>query len=159
MKHLFILFALLLATTATANPAVRTISIAHPYGHPTAAPGIPGVGFLALTNTGQKADRLLTVSSPAAARVEIHQSRVVSGVMQMRALTQGVALPAGKTVSFAPGALHLMLFDLRAPLVAGEQVPMALTFEHAGTVMVQLQIEPREPPAASADEHHADHQH
>ena len=159
MKHLFILFALLLATTATANPAVRTISIAHPYGRPTAAPGVPGVGFLTLTNTGKKADRLLAVSSPLAGSVEIHQSKVENGVMKMRALTQGVVLPAGQSVVLSPGDLHLMLFELRAPLVVGDRVPLQLTFERAGQVMATLLVEPREPPADTAHEHHADHQH
>lgn len=161
MKPFFILLALLLAnaTAMAAEPAARTISIAHPYSHPTAAPGVPGVGFLTLSNTGKKADRLLTVSSPLAGSVEIHQSGVENGVMQMRAITQGVALPAGKTVSLEPGAMHLMLFDLKAPLAAGEQLPLLLTFERAGQLTTQLQVEPREPPAASAHEHHADHQH
>lgn len=156
MKSLFILLALLLAsaTTSAAEPAALPISIAHPYSYPTAAPGVPGVGFFTLTNTGKKADRLLAVSSSAADSVEIHQSRVENGVMQMRAITQGVALPAGKGVVFGSGALHLMLFDLHAPLVVGDQLPLALTFEHAGTVMVQLQVEPREQPAEDHSQHH-----
>lgn len=161
MKPLFVLLALLLAnTTATAaEPAARNISITQAYSYPTAAPGIPGVGFLTLTNTGKKADRLLAVSSPVADSVEIHQSRVENGVMQMRALTQGVELPAGQSVALSPGALHLMLFELSTPLAVGDQVPLRLTFERAGQVMATLQVQPRESPAAAEHEHHAGHQH
>lgn len=159
MKSIFILLALLLGNAAAADSAAPSISIAHPYSYPTAAPGVPGVGFLTLTNTGKKADLLLAASSPVAGGVEIHQSRVENGVMKMRALTQGLALPAGQSVALSPGALHLMLFELRTPLAIGDQVPLLLTFEQAGQMMVQLRVEPREPPADSVHEHHADHQH
>ena len=110
------------------------------------------------SSASRRGRRLRGNSSPVAGSVEIHQSGVENGVMQMRALNQGVALPAGKTVSFEPGAMHLMLFELHAPLVAGKQVPLLLTFKRAGQVLTQLQVEPREPPPASAHEHH-DHQH
>lgn len=163
MKSLFISLALALASASVpANAdvaAANSITIAHPYSHATAAPGVPGVGFFELTNTGKKADRLLSVTSPAAQSVEIHESKVVGGVMQMRALGKGVVLPAGKTVALAPGGMHLMLFDLKAPLVDGQQVPITLTFEHAGRVNSVLQVEPRELAPAEPGEDHSKHQH
>lgn len=157
MKHFLLPLALLLASTAAA--AADPITIGNAYSHPTAAPGVPGVGFFTLTNAGKKADRLLAASSPAAGSVEIHQSKVENGVMQMRAVTKGVALPVGKPVAFAPGGLHLMLFDLRAPLVAGEKVPVTLTFEHAGAVKTALQVQPRDSAPSAPAEDHSHHQH
>lgn len=161
MKSLLIPFALLLAgASPIANTAPATaITVAHAYSHPTAAPGVPAVGFLTLTNAGPKADRLLSVISPLAGRVEIHQSKMENGVMQMRAVTQGVALPPGKSVAFAPGGLHLMLFALRAPLAEGERVPVTLLFEHAAAVTTTLAVAPRAPASPEPAEDHSQHQH
>ncbi len=144
---------------ALARATAGTIIIEQAYSHPTAAPGVPGVGFLTLTNTGKKADRLLAVTSPAAGSVEIHQSKINNGVMQMRAITAGVALPVGKTVAFAAEGLHLMLFSLHAPLVDGERVPVTLVFQRAGMLTTDLQVQPRQPPAPSAQEDTHQHQH
>ncbi len=141
------------APRAAAAPA-STIQVERAYSHPTAAPGVPGVGFLTLRNAGKRADRLLAVESPAAARIEIHESRVVQGVMQMRALPKGVLLPAGQRVSFGPGGTHLMLFALREPLREGMAVPVTLRFERAGRVDAMLQVEPRGPA-----EDHSHHEH
>lgn len=160
MKSLVLPLALLLASASSvAEPrTVKPITITQAYSHPTAAPGVPGVGFFTLTNTGKKADRLLAVTSPLAGRVEIHHSTVKNGVMQMRALPRGVALPPGKTVAFAAGGLHLMLFALQAPLVEGGRVPVTFRFERAGSVEGALQVEPRQPvEAAPAEAHHAHH--
>ncbi len=146
MKPYFVFAALLFAGAAV---AATPIIIAHPYSHPTAAPGVPAVGFITLTNTGNKADRLLAVDSPDAESIEIHTSEINHGVMQMRALPQGVALPAGKTVALAHGGMHLMLFGLKAPLAAGGTVPITLKFQHAAAMTTQLDVEPRAPEPAT----------
>lgn len=151
MKTYFFALALF-AGQALAGP----IDIGHPHSYPTPAPGVPGVGFFTISNTGKKADRLLSVSSPLAASVEIHRSEIKAGVMQMRAVPEGVLLPAGTTVSFAPGGLHLMLFEPRRPFAEGDVVPVVLHFEQAGALSVDLRVEARDTPA---DEHHHDHAH
>lgn len=101
-----------------------------------------GAGYLVVTNGGQSADRLTAASSPAAGRVEVHEMKMDGGVMRMRELAQGLALPPGAAVELKPGGFHLMLMDLRAPLAAGTTVPVTLVFEHAGRVDIQLKVEP-----------------
>ena len=44
-------------------------------------------------------------------------------------------------LSAEPGGLHLMLVDLKSPLVVGSLVPLVLQFEGAGEVTVQLKVE------------------
>ena len=154
MKFPFALLALLFAGASLAAP----LSIDGAYSHPTAAPGVPGVGFFTVSNSGKSADRLLSATSPAAGRIEIHRSSLRDGVMQMRALSEGVVVPVAGTVQFAPGGLHLMLFDLAAPLKAGQRLPVTLQFERAGAVSALLEVKARE---ADADPHgeHAHHGH
>jgi copper(I)-binding protein len=75
--------------------------------------------------------KLVSVSTPAAGLVEIHEMKMDGDVMRMRAI-DGLALPAGKPVMLAPGGYHVMLMDLKQPLAAGAQVPVTLVVEGAG---------------------------
>jgi len=82
-----------------------------------------------LTLTTATADRLVSASSPDANMVQIHESRVESGMMMMAELREGLPLPAGETVTLEPGGNHLMLMGVKEPLVAGDTVALTLTFE------------------------------
>jgi copper(I)-binding protein len=74
--------------------------------------------------------KLLSVQSPAAKTVEIHQSTMKDDVMSMRQV-ESVALPAGKPVSFDPHGYHIMLIDLTAQVQEGSKVPLTLIVENA----------------------------
>ncbi len=73
--------------------------------------------------------KLLSASSPAAGVVEIHEMAMDGSTMKMRALPNGLDLPAGKAVELKPGGFHVMLMDLKAPLKAGESVDLSLVVE------------------------------
>lgn len=96
--------------------------------HPWMRATLPGQkvagGFLDLT--ADRDMKLVGASSPAAGRVELHLMRMAGGRMEMREVAS-IPLPRGKTVSLAPGGLHLMLIDLPAPIKAGDRVPLTLT--------------------------------
>jgi copper(I)-binding protein len=115
------------------------IQIEQPRTRATAAGQAVGGGFLKLTNGGP-ADRLIAARSPASNTVELHTMRMEGDVMRMREV-EAIELPAGQTVELKPGGLHLMLMGLKAPLKAGETVPVTLKFEKAGEVTVQLKVE------------------
>jgi len=128
------------------------LRIDHPYATPS-APGLKtgAVYFRTLKNPGTQADRLLSATTPAAARVEIHQMRMDGEVMRMRAVP-ALELPARSEVKLrhgVPNGHHLMLFDLKAPLQDGDRFPITLRFERAGEreVMVWVQTPRRPSPA------------
>jgi copper(I)-binding protein len=87
--------------------------------------------------------RLVGVTSPLAATVELHETKMQGNVMQMRAIA-GLDLPAGTPVELKPGSYHLMLLNLRQPLIEGETVPLVLSLERAGqppeTVTVNAKV-------------------
>ena len=103
-----------------------------------------------LTLTAATADRLVSVASPDANLVQIHESRIESGMMMMRELRDGLPLPAGETVALAPGGNHLMLLGVREPLVAGDTVALTLTFEASPAVEVTATVGQPAPAASSA---------
>ena len=90
--------------------------------------------YLSITNHGAMADRLLAVESGLARKTELHKMEVTNGVMKMRQIDGGIAIPAGKTIQLAPGGLHVMLIGLKAPLNADENYQVTLVFEKAGKV-------------------------
>lgn len=119
-----------------------SLEIAHPWTRQTAPGQSNGGGFLVVTNKGRAADRLVGVASPAAGKVELHTMSMDGGVMRMRPVTGGLPIPAGGTLTLAPGGYHVMLIGLKAPLTLGAMVPLTLRFERAGAITVQLKVEP-----------------
>ena len=61
--------------------------------------------------------------------------------MRMRELDNGLDIPAGATVTLAPGGYHLMLVGLKAPFKAGTRVPVTLVFEKAGSIDVEMDVQ------------------
>lgn len=128
------------------------ISIDHPWARVTAEGQANGAAYMTLDNKGE-ADRLLGAESIAADRVELHNHINDNGVMRMRQV-EAIDLPADEAIALAPGGLHLMMLDLAAPLVEGEKFPLILTFEKAGKVEVEVQVEPVTYGIGGADKGH-----
>ena len=109
--------------------------------------------FATLENTGDKPDRLLRASTPAAASVELHNMGMdPQGVMRMREV-DAIALAPKASIRMRPGmGFHLMLIGLRQPLKEGATFPMTLTFERAGKAEVKVVVQS---PRADAPSRHA----
>ncbi|PDT18100.1 hypothetical protein CO670_04715 [Rhizobium sp. J15] len=104
-------------------------------------PGQPvGGGFFTVKNDGKTDDRLLSISSPVAGEVQIHEMVTKDNVMRMRQLKDGIAIAAGETVKLEPGNLHLMFQKVKTPFKQGDTVPVTLTFEKAGKIDLVLQV-------------------
>lgn len=103
---------------------------------------------------------LVGASSPVAGAVEVHEMKLEGDVMRMRALPS-LALPAGKAVEFKPGGYHLMLQDLKAPLLRDTQIPVTLLLRDAKgaerKLELQLPVRAAAPSAGAAMR--MDHQH
>lgn len=105
-----------------------------------AGQGATAAGFMAISNRGAAADRLLSASSPAARAMELHSMVRDGEVMRMRPV-EAIEIQAGQTVTLRPGGLHLMLIGLSQQLRQGETVPVTLRFERAGEVQVALPVQ------------------
>jgi periplasmic copper chaperone A len=139
------LLALLIGWVAAPAAEFRAgnLIVAAPWSRPTPPAATVGVVYLALTNAGRTADRLIGLSSPVAHTVEIHESRTIQGMMQMRAL-EAVDCPPGAVVKIEPGGLHIMLVGLNQPLTAGMEFPLSLRFRDAGVLTVKVPVSDRE---------------
>jgi copper(I)-binding protein len=110
--------------------------------------------------------KLVGVSSPVAGVAEVHEMKMDKDVMKMAALPNGLDLPAGKAVELKPGSYHVMLMDLKAPLVKDSTIPLTLTVQDAkgvkSTVELKLLVG-MQPPAMPSHDHsthnHSEHKH
>lgn len=104
---------------------------------PVSAQSVSG-GYFKLTNHTGQDDKLLSVTSPISDNVELHTHKKEDGVMKMRRIMH-VDLPAGETVTFKPGGLHLMMFQTDMP-DGTEDVSLTLNFENAEPVTVIAEV-------------------
>lgn len=95
--------------------------------------------YLLLRNEGGVTDRMTGGETPAAAAVEIHESRVVDDVMRMRKV-HGLDIPPRGAVELKPGGLHLMLLGLTNSLVEGEGLDLTLHFQRSGDLVVTIPV-------------------
>lgn len=91
-----------------------------------------GVAFMELINYNDS-DRLLSISSSASERIELHTHLNEDGVMKMRRV-DGIDLPHDEAVALKPGSFHVMMFE--ADLTLGDEVVLTLDFETAEDLTV-----------------------
>ncbi|WDM57639.1 copper chaperone PCu(A)C [Pseudomonas sp. NEEL19] len=111
-----------------------------------------------MTLTASSDSKLVSVASPVAKTVQVHEMTMNGDVMGMREV-KAVELPAGKAVTLDPNGLHVMLMGLNGQVKEGEKVPLSLTIEGAkgAKETVEVQAEVRALTAEAGGGH--DHMH
>jgi copper(I)-binding protein len=153
--------ALLLGPAALAHGyKAGSLAIHHPWTRATPAGAKVAGGYLVIDNEGSEPDRLLGGASEAGTAVEVHEMSEADGIMRMRRLADGVVIPAGGTVELKPGGLHLMITGLKRQLTEGEMVKVTLSFENAGKIDLELEVQAiGQTPAPHEDDAHGGHTH
>jgi len=123
MSHSIVRRAAAAALLFVAGTCVAQVKVEEPWVRATVPQQRVTGAFMKLTAT--EALRLVEARSPLAGNVEVHEMTMEGSVMKMRALA-GLDLPAGKAVELKPGGYHVMLFDLKQQIKAGDSVPLTL---------------------------------
>ena len=134
MKSVFLFLGLVFSFSVQAQ-----IQIEKPWVRATAPGAKVAGGYMVIRNAGAAVDRLVSASSPAAAKVELHVHINDNGVMKMREVP-GYDVPAKGAFELKPGGAHLMFMDIRRPFKEGEKLPVKLKFEKAGEVSAEFQV-------------------
>ena len=116
------------------------LQIRHPWSRATPPGAKVAAGYFEIRNNGKQPDRLLSASTPAAKKVELHVTEHAGEVAKMRQL-RAFEVPGRERLALEPNGAHLMLVDLVQPLKKGERFPMTLRFERAGEVEVQFEVQ------------------
>lgn len=163
----------LLALTALAFPPSSALAhdytagdlkIDHPWSRPTFGELKITAGYMSIANNGSEPDTLKSATADIAGKVEIHESLVEDGKAIMRALPDGITIPAGSKAELKPQGMHIMIMGLKQPLKEGDKFPMTLNFERAGAVVVDVKVETGTDKEKSADknsghDHSGHHNH
>ena len=108
---------------------------------PEAGAGAPSTaaGYVTLVNRGPARDALVSATADVAERIELHETRNMSGMMMMEKVPK-VELPPGSRVELKPGSYHLMLIGLKRALTPGQTVDLTLEFERAGRITTRAEV-------------------
>ena len=129
--------------TSAEDYQLGSLVIESPYAFETTKTAQTAGGFMAITNIGETADRLLAVEA-AFPRVEIHTTEMDGDIARMIRQDDGVEITPGETLLLEPGSYHVMFMGLRGdPFEVDEQVPATLVFENAGRVDIAFTVKAR----------------
>lgn len=118
------------------------LELDHPYAVPS-APGEPhGKAYLrGITNSGAHVERLLSASTPIAAKVTLHSLKPDANGLRGKQV-ESIDLPAKSVTKLRhTGDYQLALIDLKKPLKDGDRFDLTLNFEHAGSQTVKVWVQ------------------
>ena len=117
--------------------------------------------FGTITNSGTEAVTLTTGSVEGVGMVQVHEFVTEDNKEIMQEMPNGLEVPAGGSVQLQPGSYHVMLIDLKKPLVKGEIVPITLKVEGKDkkVELVEVKAEVRDLAAAMAPAMEHKHTH
>ncbi len=149
MKKILLSFALVISAFCHNSYAAQALSI----DNATLRSPIPGMantaGYMVLTNTSNSDIVLTTAKSKIAEKVEYHNHVMNSGVMKMVKLDE-LIIPAGKTVTFQSGGLHLMFIGLTQRNDLPTKVPVTLISKSGDEYLIEMEVK-------SIKQHHHHH--
>jgi hypothetical protein len=101
--------------------------------------GIPSGGYFTLRNNGARDVVLTGAATPACGSLMLHKSENTGGMSSMHHVDE-VDVPAGGSISFAPGGYHLMCMQATSAITPGAKVPVTLTFKDGGKVTASFAV-------------------
>src|SRR6185503_10713086 len=139
-SKIMLIAAALTAFVSSSPAAAHDIAVRQAWSRATPKAAKVAGGYLTIENRGVQPDRLLSASSGAAAKVEIHQMSMQDGIMTMRPREDGLAIAPEATVTLEPGGDHIMFIGLTAPFEEGQRVPVTLNFQRSGKIETSFEV-------------------
>jgi periplasmic copper chaperone A len=139
MRVMMVATAASMLALAGCDKKPEPLSVSDGWVRLPAVKGQPGAAYFTV-HGGPVADRLALVTANLAIRSEMHESMKAGGMMTMKPLDTGVAIPAGTKVEFKPGGLHVMLFDIRPDLAPPGPMSLSLRFASGTTLTINAEV-------------------
>lgn len=110
----------------------KSIEIVHPWtGDKTEPGGHDAIVSMDIKNTGKAADKLVSATSPVAAKVEIHSG----------AGANAIEIAPGARVELTAKTQHLRMIGLKKSLTAYDTLPVTLVFKRVGRIKIDVLVE------------------
>lgn len=111
---------------------MENLQLSNPFAR-KAKKGQNSAAFVKITNTSNKAQKIVAASSPVANVIELHTSTEENGVHKMRPV-KFIEAPAGGVVELKSGGFHIMLIDLKHDLVVNQEIPVTLEMDNGNKI-------------------------
>lgn len=122
------------ASAPAASPALAGASVSVSDAWVKAADAGMSAAFGTVHNDSAADVTLVSAETSASSMTELHETTANdAGEMVMQQKPGGFVIPAGGEAVLQPGGDHIMLMDLTAPLAAGSDVTLTLTFSDGST--------------------------
>ncbi|MGI9263546.1 MAG: copper chaperone PCu(A)C [Gammaproteobacteria bacterium] len=113
--------------------------------------------YLDVQNPGTQELRIVAVDCSGFGKTEMHRSEIQNDVARM-IRQDTVTLGAGKTTSFSPGGLHLMLHDPIRPVTPDDVVPCTLDLSNGTQLEGDFIVQDAGAEQVNHANHHGDDQ-
>ncbi|MEZ5118059.1 MAG: copper chaperone PCu(A)C [Candidatus Nanopelagicales bacterium] len=121
------------ASATTAEPASSTsLTVTDPWAK--AAESGMTAAFGTLVNATDADVTVVSATTSASDRTELHETVMKDGQMVMQPKEGGFVVPAGGELVLEPGGSHIMIMDLTSPVAPGDDVTVTLTLDDGSTV-------------------------
>ena len=124
---------------AGCSAAEPTLLIESAWLRATPAGAGVGAGYATLRNPGTTPRVIVGAETPVSASAQLHSMTHADGMLRMRHL-ESLTVPAMGSARLAPHGDHLMLFGLRAPLVAGQRVPVTFVLADGQRLAIEFVV-------------------
>lgn len=124
-------------------PAVTAVTARDAFTFETPAGRKVTAVFAILENRGPAPRAVVGGATAVADTLELHEMKRDGGMMQMSPV-KSIDVPAGGTAELRPGGLHLMLFGVRRPLVAGDSIAVTLTLDDGTRLPFSAEVRKRQ---------------
>lgn len=130
-----------LLALAGCHHEARKLRAEHGWVRLAAVPGRPAAAYLTI-HGGREPARLLAVESPSVGSSELHRSMKMGpgGSMTGMQRLDGLDVPAGGEVSFAPGGNHVMLFGVSQQVQPGQTMRLSIRFEKGQPLAIDARV-------------------
>lgn len=130
-------------TAAEPRDMAQRIVVDKVWARETFAMARSGAAYASFSNPSD-ADIVLVAAATdetLASMVELHETKMVNGMMRMQELEYGIVIEPGKTVAMEPGGKHFMIMGLNGPLIAGNRFSLTLEFADGSTTALEVGIQ------------------
>ncbi len=133
MRHLFIIAALFPLALAACSTKPKQAYVDHAWVRLGAVEGRPAAAYFTV-HGGPEPRSLIAVTTDVAVNSEMHETIDKVGTSEMEAL-RSVPIPKDRTVAFAPGGRHVMLFDMNPGIKRGSNITLTFTFANGERIL------------------------
>lgn len=103
-------------------------------------PGVKNTSaYFSISNQSQQDHYLVAADVDFAEKAELH-AHIMQGDMMRMEQQEKVLIPAGETVIFKPGSLHIMIFGLHQSLHQDQTVTLTLITDDQQSVLVEATV-------------------